>query len=743
MSSQPTNGYPAKRPRVGERTMLACLNCKTKKLKCDGSTPKCRNCVRTGRECLVEDPATGLHRPRDYIQSLEARVAYLENLLHELRPDVANDHMGGIPRQHGEGMGTGTGTGTGTGNVSLENQPRFPQLPQTYKPPPPNEAAFNESRSVDADGIDSLSNEVALLCVNATGREPQYFGSTSAVSFSRIASAAMGLPRRGGGTSSQNSNPDGTKPRAPAPGPKELPSPAKMEAISNAYFTHIHPQYPFLHRPTLKRMEKECLDASSRGDLKTASDVSMFFVLMICAIGSLALGHTEVETAEAYCAMALEYINQLLELDNLQSIQAILCYAVYSIKSPIGVSLWKISGMAIRHCVELGYHRSAERFRSSSDTLTKEMSKRCFWVAYDIDRVASFILGRPVGIIDRAIDVELPLDISDEYITADGLRCEPRTNPTDPPTTMTGALHVIRLRQLWSKISDNLYTNSPNLYNNINEHHSLSIEALRLELEDWRAATPDKLDYSVVHPLSVFTSETWFLLAYDYSILLLYRPYIISASDNTHQSPPLPGGGNLDATERAFELCAEHARSICVRYRRLYQNKGARLQFTWGSLHILFLGGLTYLYCLWRSPRIRQAQRQTTIMQTCMACTTVLIIIAERWSEAAHYRDIFEALSERTINMLCGSDSVLYENTPYFQLSTLEPGSIPTHVTEPTTVDSSYESANLSTNTNLHDPLMPVQDWIMGLEYMTSPGDPRWLAQELIQGMRDVGSENF
>lgn len=41
------------------------------------------------------------------------------------------------------------------------------------------------------------------------------------------------------------------------------------------------------------------------------------------------------------------------------------------------------------------------------ETLTKEMSKRCFWVAYDIDRVAASILGRPVGIPDEAIDVEV------------------------------------------------------------------------------------------------------------------------------------------------------------------------------------------------------------------------------------------------------------------------------------------------------------------------------------------------
>lgn len=63
----------------------------------------------------------------------------------------------------------------------------------------------------------------------------------------------------------------------------------------------------------------------------------------------------------------------------------------------------------MRHCIELGYHRNSEKLLGlkSVDTLTKEISKRCFWVAYDIDRVASFILGRPAGIPDDAIDVEV------------------------------------------------------------------------------------------------------------------------------------------------------------------------------------------------------------------------------------------------------------------------------------------------------------------------------------------------
>ncbi|KAL2818637.1 hypothetical protein BJX63DRAFT_383600 [Aspergillus granulosus] len=96
--SAPRRATPpaAKRPRIGERTTLECIGCKQKKLKCNGRSPKCQNCVKSGRDCLVEDPATGLHRPRDYLKSLESRVAYLESLLQQVRPDVALDHMAAV-----------------------------------------------------------------------------------------------------------------------------------------------------------------------------------------------------------------------------------------------------------------------------------------------------------------------------------------------------------------------------------------------------------------------------------------------------------------------------------------------------------------------------------------------------------------------------------------------------------------------------------------------------------------------
>ncbi|OKL56596.1 hypothetical protein UA08_08175 [Talaromyces atroroseus] len=747
--------HPAKRAKMGERTMLACTNCKQRKLKCDGRSPKCSNCTRTDRDCLVEDPATGLHRPRDYVQSLEARVAYLEGLLQGVRPEVAVDHFAGIDRSQQSQQADGGVLDSAGAPGATANATTGPQQ-QASGNTPNND--LDDVRSTDADEGDLLSNEVALLCLSAAGREPQYFGPSSAVHFSRIVSSTLRLPRRGAGAASSHySNTSGSATRHATARYQEFPDPGMMAKLSEAYFNNIHPQYPFLHQPTFRLMEQECLEASLRNDVGDASETSLFFVLMVYAIGSLALGHSEVDAAEGYYAMALNNIAPLLDMDNLLSIQAMLCCAVYSVRSPAGVSLWKISGMAMRHCIELGYHRSTERYRNSVDTLTKEISKRCFWVAYDIDRVASFILGRPAGISDGDIDVELPLDIDDEHITRDGLLCPPRENPLDPPTQLTGALHSIKLRRLWSKFNDNLYSHHGG--DGGRTSNGLAVEALRQELEEWRATSPDKLDNLHARPLSVFASNDWFQLAYGYSILLLYRHYIIDSPDPTAQapSPLIQENGEPDVRDRAFEICSTHARQMCLMYRRLYQSQHSQIQFTWGSLHILFLSGLTYLYCLWKSPYIRKRTPQSIVINTCMACTTVLIIIAERWNEASSYRDIFELLSESTITMICGNGGATVSGGESSELAAL---------TSLMTGGGTYLSGGLGGNAsgsgnipgNMHDtstttdgpggnpeqvggPDMPLQDWIMALDYVAAPGDSQWLAQELLQGIRDFEAE--
>lgn len=69
-------------------------------------------------------------------------------------------------------------------------------------------------------------------------------------------------------------------------------------------------------------------------------------LLQIYAIASLVLGQPETEATQVYFSLAFEHIGPLLDIDGLQSIQALICYAVYSIRSYYGTNFTKVYVLA-------------------------------------------------------------------------------------------------------------------------------------------------------------------------------------------------------------------------------------------------------------------------------------------------------------------------------------------------------------------------------------------------------------
>lgn len=65
-----------------------------------------------------------------------------------------------------------------------------------------------------------------------------------------------------------------------------------------------------------------------------------------------------LRSVQVYYASALDHIEIVLSSNGLQSIQGILCCAVYSIRSPVGVSLWyEVNPQA--HCSSRGFYVDA------------------------------------------------------------------------------------------------------------------------------------------------------------------------------------------------------------------------------------------------------------------------------------------------------------------------------------------------------------------------------------------------
>lgn len=205
------------------------------------------------------------------------------------------------------------------------------------------------------------------------------------------------------------------------------------------------------------------------------------------------------------------------------------------------------------------------------------------------------------------------------------------------------------------------------------------VDSMRRDLESWYAATPEQSYAAPEGQLSVFSSKEWFSIAYHHTILLIYRRHLIfSSQDTAAQYSGHRSARSQEAIDSAFTICSNASRQICLLYRQLYISRSVK--YTWGSLHMLFLGGLTYLHTLWASNDVRQATRREDVYTTCTACTMVLVIMAERWKAAAPYRDIFDTLSSKTITMMCDTERAPW---PISQSNTRkQPGAVTQPATE-------------------------------------------------------------
>ncbi|KAL6408572.1 hypothetical protein AUP68_08432 [Ilyonectria robusta] len=183
------------------------------------------------------------------------------------------------------------------------------------------------------------------------------------------------------------------------------------------------------------------------------------------------------------------------------------------------------------------------------------------------------------------------MDIEDESISDTGPPSSPR-NPVDiAPTSMSNAIHVIRLRNIWARIHACVY--SANAFGHVDDvtKHS-HVAQLRADLEEWLRAAP-QCPPRAGRTLSIFSTRAWYDLNYSGTILYLYRAQL--AEDK-------------DTPDNIFMDCMQAASNVCHIYRRQYI--GTSIKYTWATLHCLFLAGLTYLHCLWTSTAVVEAVPQ-------------------------------------------------------------------------------------------------------------------------------------
>ncbi|KAH3956156.1 hypothetical protein HBI68_195890 [Parastagonospora nodorum] len=384
---------------------------------------------------------------------------------------------------------------------------------------------------------------------------------------------------------------------------------------------------------------------------------------LVYAIGGRFLettGQLGAFSPEEHHAAALQHLDQILEFNDIRTIEVLLLLSLYSLRAPKGPGAWTYVGLAMRLCIDLGLHRRTKARGSLRAPWPNpgalEMRKRVFWTTYCLDRQVSIVLGRPFSISDRDIDAELPLDINENVEDEEELAQHASTSksrimqdlPHQKPTSMSCFIHLCRLRIIESNIQQSIYrVEDPSF---ISESE---VDRYIEQLERWRAAMPrhdacaapshnsdlgitiDDYDAHVRPHLccqrlhnNVCESQ---MVYYHKCMRFLLHPHLLSSSANP----------------RFLAKCVEACGGVCQTYKRLHQR--VSVGFSLMALHSVFLAGLTLIYCTWLSPKSVFGMKTSNDMN---ACSIVLYIITERWPAAKKYRDVFENVKQTVLESI-------------------------------------------------------------------------------------------
>ncbi|CEL11578.1 hypothetical protein ASPCAL14679 [Aspergillus calidoustus] len=422
-----------------------------------------------------------------------------------------------------------------------------------------------------------------------------------------------------------------------------LPSAETARGVFDNYLTGTNVLNPFLLRREIENVYQRVF---LPGAASQPASHDLFRAFMILAIGSI---HgfrrgTHEHHPYGYFLSAMHHFTAPILSRGLESIQNLLLIGRFGIYHHIGTSIWEITQLCMRLCVEQGLHQPPT---TRTSLLHEQLQRRVFWECYVIDRYSSITLDRPLAIADRDIRVLLPVNANDDEIEAaegsvpdlDIFQVSPRSRVET--TDLSVFFLCIRLRQITSKIHSLFQYKKPLSPEAAGSLSSVTapgrtytnLYRLLQELDDWRGSVP-----FLEHPRCLYESQDFYDLRWMRERLLLVR----KAMDL------VPRRGHLPPRD-LLSLCSQYATGTITVFCRLYESQ--RLTYTRSYFQTLFTAGLSVVFYL----SVVADSDQTTVGQAVDALSQaerVLKRMGDELPDAVQYVTVYEALYRHTLEKL-------------------------------------------------------------------------------------------
>ncbi|KAH7406004.1 fungal-specific transcription factor domain-containing protein [Phaeosphaeria sp. MPI-PUGE-AT-0046c] len=327
-----------------------------------------------------------------------------------------------------------------------------------------------------------------------------------------------------------------------------LPSRSLADALTSAYFDHVHLFLPLFDRSIFQY--KMIATYSRHAELiRECKDIGWLVCLaMVFAFGCEQLHEHDPDQAQLlrlkYLDFAKIYIRKLLTTTSLFNVQALMLLNMHHHTLGQKSTAWLLVGLAARMSITMGLHRNGSN--SEFDPIERNTRRQVWWSVYILEKILCSVLGRPTVIDDREMTLRLPDGsmLDQQGVTAEFMDC------------------AFELVQMSYRIRQRAYFDS-----NTGEERSpplgLAVSLLR-EIEDFHSRLPGHLLTTTPLPLSPGQRVKNLLLHvyYYYSRCIITRDFLIQKVERglslmENKLPPI--SEDWETTYILSEDCVESA----------------------------------------------------------------------------------------------------------------------------------------------------------------------------------------
>ncbi|KAI7894234.1 fungal-specific transcription factor domain-containing protein [Mucor mucedo] len=323
---------------------------------------------------------------------------------------------------------------------------------------------------------------------------------------------------------------------------KDLPINSVIEKAIKLYFSHIHTFLPIVNRTRFEAHDMKSPNVLVQAVLAVAFKFASrhfpkLFSKKAALFADVYFKKVMLRLQDSTCA-------------RLRHVQAALLMTLYLDMEEMDVESmqWYTLGKAIRMAQDIGLHRSCSNWNLPPSEI--ETRHRVFYACYILDRLMGARAGKPLTILDRDFDTDLPVpyEVYDDISIKQG------------PSIYHSFISLIKLSEILGRVLKALYApKSKHSNSNAGLDDPTILAVFDRRLKNWKASLDQSEDGTQISQ----AQKVNLLLLYYTVMLLLHRPFIefSALSDTTSNANVIHGSVDLDTLAKDSRQACENAAS--------------------------------------------------------------------------------------------------------------------------------------------------------------------------------------